>query len=109
MFFESATTTKTKTRMKPKTKPTPRARKMWANYYPEGTICWPTKRKALIRSGPSRWHRAIPVAVIPLHDVEALVTAATDARIWSVGTSGEAMRAALTAIGVLPKSKGGRK
>ena len=95
--------------MKTKTKPTPRARKMWANYYPEATICWPTKRKALMRSGPSRRHRAIPVVVIPLHDVGALVRCAYEAsRI--PGFDGFAqMRAALTAIGVLPKSKGGRK
>ena len=84
-----------KTKTKIKTKPTPRARKMWANYYPEATICWPTKRKALMRSGPSRRHRAIPVAVIPLHNPYAL---------------GDAMVSALTAIGVLPKQrKGGAK
>ena len=51
-----------------KTKLKPKARKMWANYYPEATICTPTKRLALIRSDPSRPHRAIPVAVIPLDD-----------------------------------------
>lgn len=80
---------------KPKPKPKLRARRMWANYYPEATICWPTKRKALIRSGPSRRHRAIPVAVIPLHNPYAL---------------GDAMVSALTAIGVLPKQrKGGAK
>jgi hypothetical protein len=100
---------------KTKTKPALRARKMFANYYPEGTICWPTKRKALIRSGPSRWHRAVPVAVIPLDDAQALIDLATSAHYnavqahpYHVPTPG-AMAAALTAIGVLPKSKGGRK
>lgn len=77
-----------------KTKPIKPLR-MWANYYPEATICWPTKRRALIRSGPSRRHRAIPVAVIPLDDLYAL---------------SDSMVSALTAIGVLPKQKkGGRK
>ena len=95
-----------------KTKPTPRARRMWANYYPEGTICWPTKRKALIRSGPSRWHRAVPVAVIPLDDVGALVRTAGDA--FAASYDGHLCKsdivAMLTAIGVLPRTrKGGRK
>ena len=78
-----------------KTKPKLRARRMWANYYPEATICCPTKRRALIRSGPSRRHRAVPVAVIPLDDLYAL---------------GDSMVSALTAIGVLPRTrKGGAK
>ena len=94
-----------------------KARRMWANYYPEATICWPTKRKALIRSGPSRRHRAIPVAVIPLDNPEALVARAAEA-FYELEHEGYCerrrvdysyMRAALTAIGVLPKSKGGRK
>lgn len=96
-----------------KTKPTPRARRMWANYYPEATICRPTKRKALIRSGPSRRHRATPVAVIPLHDPEALVDEAVASHSHSycgLATRRQAMRAALTAIGVLPRQrKGGAK
>lgn len=84
---------------------------MWANYYPEATICWPTKRKALIRSGPSRRHRAIPVAVIPLDDVPALQSTAYNA-FWEAQDakfdSMESVVAALSAIGVLPR-KGGRK
>ena len=93
-------------------KPKLRARRMWANYYPEATICTPTKRLALIRSDPSRPNRAIPVAVIPLHDPEALVakakTAYVDACHMHVTVQGR-VKYMLTAIGVLPKSKGGRK
>ena len=92
-----------------KTKPTLRARRMWANYYPE-IVCVHHTRKSAGASGDPSYPHAVPVAVIPLDDVDALVTAATDARIWSVGTSREAMIAALTAIGVLPRQrKGGRK
>ena len=94
--------------MKTKTKPTPRARKMWANYYPEATICWPTKRKALMRSGPSRRHRAIPVAVIPLDDLPALVETAYRAYYSTNKPVKDGIRDALAAIGVLPR-KGGHK
>ncbi len=54
------------------------------------------------------------VAVIPLDDVEAIVVAAAAAhyKAWS-GTgkpaNGDCMRAALVAIGVLPRAKKGRK
>ena len=100
--------------MKTKTKPTPRARKMFANYYGDFVACHSTKTDAILLcdiadpASPS----AIPVAVIPLHDPEALVDAAVTSHSHSycgIATRRQAMRAALAAIGVLPKSKGGRK
>ena len=82
--------------MKTETKPTPRARKMWANYYPENPadpVLYDSRKSAkrCVTFGVA--HAAIPVAVIPLHDPYAL---------------GDAMVSALTSIGVLPR-KGGRK
>jgi hypothetical protein len=60
---------------------------------------------------PSADHgNTLPVAVIPLHNVEQIVLEALYA--WG-NHKGEdtasSMRAALTAIGVLPKAKKGRK
>ena len=104
--------------MKTKTKPTPRARKMWANYYrenPADPVLHDSRKSAkrCVTFGVA--HAAIPVAVIPLHDAQALIDLATSAHYnavqahpYHVPTPG-AMAAALTAIGVLPKSKGGRK
>ena len=83
--------------MKTKTKPSPRARKMWANYYPENParpILHKSRKDAEYCVAFGVAHRAIPVAVIPLDDPYAL---------------GDAMVSALTAIGVLPKQKKGRK
>ena len=95
-----------------KTKPTPRARKMWANYYPE-IVCVHHTRKSAGASGDPSYPHAIPVAVIPLDDVEALVDAAVASHSYSycgIATRRQAMRAALTAIGVLPRQrKGGAK
>jgi hypothetical protein len=68
-----------------------KARRMWANYYPEGGLgIYRTKRSATYFSGLFGGE-AIPVAVIPLHDLTTL---------------GDSMVSALTAIGVLPKRKG---
>lgn len=78
-----------------RTKPTTRARKMWGNYYGEFVACHDTRSSA--QTGADAGMSAliaIPVAVIPLNDPYAL---------------GDAMVSALTAIGVLAKSKGGRK
>ena len=90
-----------------------KARRMWANYYPENParpILHYSRKNAASCVLPNATHAAIPVAVIPLHDVGALVTTAASAHVWSDGTSREAMTAALTAIGVLPRTrKGGRK
>lgn len=105
--------------MKTKTKPTPRARRMWANCYPNCTVLDVFHSKARAMSwttGLSTTVKTIPVAVIPLHDPEALVATAADAHYAALQlakgriTNGDCIRAALTAIGVLPKQKkGGRK
>ena len=95
-----------------KTKPTPRARRMWANYYPE-IVCVHHTRKSAGASGDPSYPHATPVAVIPLHDPEALVDEAVASHSHSycgLATRRQAMRAALTAIGVLPRQrKGGAK
>ena len=84
--------------MKTKTKPTPRARRMWANYYPAPTGCvrlHDTRTRAISMADDGCLHAAVPVAVIPLDDLYAL---------------GDSMVSALTAIGVVPRTrKGGRK
>ena len=81
-----------------RTKPTPRARKMWANYYPDadGFVCLHgTRTCANANAADDCSHAAVPVAVIPLDDLYAL---------------GDSMVSALTAIGVLPSTrKGGAK
>lgn len=93
-----------------KTKLKLRARKMWANYYPTGIVCHPLRRKAGINAPANCLSAAIPVAVIPLDDMDALVEKAKTAfNLEGSGLFTPAMRAALTAIGVLPKRKGGRK
>ena len=89
-----------------KTKPKLRARRMWANYYPKIVCVHHTRKSAGANS--------IPVAVIPLDDVEALAHCAAEAYFsaWNaeLATRKEAMRAAITAIGVLPRTrKGGAK
>ena len=92
----------------------PKSRKMWANYYAQGQSMSIHGSKKLAQNlmefEPT--HQAVPVAVIPLHDPEALVDAAVTGHYHlyrGIATRRQAMRAALTAIGVLPKSKGGRK
>jgi len=80
-----------------KTKPKPRARRMWANYYPENPqrpVLHYSRKNAERCVAFGVTHAAVPVAVIPLHDPYAL---------------GDAMVSALTAIGLLPKPKKGRK
>jgi hypothetical protein len=94
-----------------KTKPKLRARRMWANYYPDGRLgIYRTKRSATYFRGLFGGE-ATPVAVIPLHDVPKLTAKAKDAYVNAchahVTTSGR-MTYLLTAIGVLPR-KGGRK
>ena len=99
--------------MKTKTKPTPRARKMWGNYYGEFVACHDTRSSA--QTGADAGMPAliaIPVAVIPLNDVPALVRTAGDA--FAASYDGHLCKsdivAMLTAIGVLPRTrKGGRK
>ena len=103
--------------MKAKTKPTPLARRMWANYHPHcpAPDTFDSKARAISwAKSYSTMVETVPVAVIPLHDPEALVAKATDAHYAALQlakgriTNGDCMAAALTAIGVLPR-KGGRK
>jgi hypothetical protein len=96
--------------MKTKTKPKIKARLLWANYYPDGRLgIYRTKRIATYFRG-LLGGEAAPVAVIPLHDVEALELEALEAFLDDKGiTSQNGLRAALTAIGVLPKARKGRK
>ena len=94
-----------------------KARKMWANYYLHCPVpdTFESKFRATSWAMGYSTTVTIPVAVIPLHDPEALVAKATDAHYAALQlakgriTNGDCMAAALAAIGVLPKSKGGRK
>ena len=70
----------------------------------------PSRSRAL--GGSAGTVPPVPVVVIPLDNPEALVDAAVTSHSHSycgIATRRQAMRAALAAIGVLPKSKGGRK
>lgn len=100
--------------MKTKTKPTPRARRMWANYYPENParpILHYSRKSAEQCVLHDATHAVIPVAMIPLHDPEALISRASYVvdNMISTATIGDIVRAVLVSSGVLPKSKGGRK
>jgi hypothetical protein len=77
----------------------PKARKMWANYYPHCPAPDTFDSKARAMSWKNSYPatvETIPVAVIPLHDLTTL---------------GDAMVSALTLLGVLPRAraKKGRK
>lgn len=89
----------------------PKARRMWANYYPDFptmTAVHETRARAL--GGSSGAVTPVPVAVIPLDDPEALILKARDAYVsHGVAYSQVQMHAALIAIGVLPKQRKGRK
>jgi hypothetical protein len=73
-----------------KTKPKPRARRMWANYYADESCRLLNTRASAKRYAAfgSVETAAIPVAVIPLHDLTTL---------------GDSMVSALTTLGVLRK------
>lgn len=97
-----------------------RARKMWANYYADGTCrIHSTKKNAwswrCFTEDKASVPAAIPVAVIPLDDMDALISKATDAFLLEhCGPIScileDRMRSALAAIGVLPRQrKGGAK
>ena len=94
-----------------KTEPKLRARRMWANYYGDFVACHNTRSSAMREGDHHEQFIAVPVAVIPLDDVEALVEKAKTAfNLEGSGLFTPAMRAALTAIGVLPRTrKGGAK
>ena len=78
-----------------KTKPKLRARRMWANYYPDGVIGIYRKRATAEYFRGFLAGTIVPVAVIPLHENTTL---------------GDSMVSALTSLGVLPRTrKGGRK
>ena len=86
---------------------------MWANYYSSDNALYahPTKQDAIRRSFGQAKLNAIPVAVIPLDDVEALIDVAGHA--FSAAHDGHLCKsdivAMLTDIGVLPKPRKGRK
>jgi hypothetical protein len=92
-----------------------RARRMWTNYAPFKTGVFVslhrTRARALVGAGGWDVMRPIPVAVIPLDDVEALVatsSAAVQSRIHrSIGkpTYGDIVRAVLISSGVLPRKE----
>jgi hypothetical protein len=67
---------------------------MWANYYPDGVIGIYGKRATAEYFRGFLRGSTVPVAVIPLHDLTTL---------------GDSMVSALTAIGVLPRARKGRK
>ena len=97
-----------------KTKPKLRARRMFANYYPAANVCvylHRTRTRANSMENDDCSHAAVPVAVIPLDAPESLVNKAVKGffRGGQLDAYSD-MRAALTAIGVLPRTrKGGRK
>lgn len=101
--------------MKTKPKPALRARKMFANYYPDtdGFVCLHgTRASANANAADGYSHAAVPVAVIPLDDAPALQSAAFNAYCDAQDANRDSMEcivAALTAIGVLPRTKKGRK
>ena len=62
---------------------TPKPRVMWANIYEKGTAAFPTKEAAIEDDKKDAWpvalSVAVPVAVIPLDDIEAIVERAAKA------------------------------
>ena len=89
-----------------------RARRLWANWYPEVVICRPSRADGLAACDRSYPH-GVRVLVIPLDDVPALKSAAYNAYFEAVENNRDSMEcvvSALAAIGVLPRQrKGGRK
>jgi hypothetical protein len=92
----------------------PKARRMWAHPFDAKCppVWWQLSR---VRLESSNLNYTVPVAVIPLDDVQTMIDRATGAHYNAVQahpchvpTPG-AMRAALTAIGVLPRARKGRK
>ena len=93
--------------------PTPRARRMWANYYTRCPVpdTFDSKSRAMRASCHSTMVKTIPVALIPLDNPEALISRASYVvdNMICTATIGDIVRAVLVSSGVLPKSKGGRK
>ena len=93
-----------------KTKPKPRI--MWANYYPIAGWSHPCIHPTLSQAKVTAAGCAKPVrvAVIPLDDVEGIVIKAAGAywareKTGAIVTRGDAMRMALSAIGIPCKRK----
>lgn len=89
-----------------------KARRMFANYYPHCPVpeIFHSKSRAMSWAKYYSTTVTVPVAVIPLDDMEALVEKAKTAfNLEGSGLFTPAMRAALAAIGVLPKQRKGRK
>ena len=114
MFFDQQQPNNEMNTMKSKL----RARRMWTNYYPfktgAFTSLYRTRARALVGAGGFDAMRPIAVAVIPLDDMEALVTTAAAAVHFEIEsrigkpTYADVVRAVLVSSGVLPL-KGGRK
>ena len=90
-----------------------KARKMWANYYPNCTVpdTFDSKSRAMSwASCHSTMVKTIPVALIPLDNPEALISRASYVvdNMICTATIGDIVRAVLVSSGVLPR-KGGRK
>jgi hypothetical protein len=93
-----------KTKLKP--------RRMWAN--PLDAKCPPVFwHLSRVRLESINLNHTVPVAVIPLDDVEKLVKKASNAYAFEdvnfTSLTDCCIRAALTAIGVLPRARKGRK
>jgi len=95
-----------------------KARRMWTNAceHDDMLYLYPDKKEALFQSSPDDPHAGVPVAVIPLDDVEALIKKASVAISMERGYGwayapkfGQAASDVLTAIGVLPKRRKGHK
>ena len=93
----------------------PKAHRMWANYYP-GMSFSPAIHPSirLAKAGNGGMTKPVPVAVIPLDDVEGMVEVVTKA--LTCGPSAEDMmfaradaRKVLAAIGMLPRARKGLK
>ena len=91
---------------------TPKPRVMWANYYPLAGWSHPCIHPTLLQAQATAAGCAKPVrvAVIPLDDVEGMVIKAAGAywageKSGATVTRGDAMRMALSAIGIPCKRK----
>ncbi len=86
-------------------KTTLKARRMWANPFDvHHPLAW--WQLSCVRLESSNINYTVPVAVIPLDDVDALVRTAEEAYVANYHNSRtDAIRAALAAIGVLPKQR----
>ena len=96
---------------------TPKPQVMWANYYPLADIgSTPRIHPTLLQAQATAAGCAKPVrvAVIPLDDVEGMVIKAAGAywareKTGAIVTRGDAMRMALSAIGIPCRKRKARK